>query len=125
MERIWTTLLALLAAILFPILIWVGLFVAIRPQLVRMMRRVGGIALILLAAISAPVLIWVGLFVALKEWGQEWQLKRAPSRTIAETLSAAGISIQAARFAEETPAEVIFAPRAISEIHGIFARAGI
>lgn len=78
MKRIGTNLLALLAAVLFPLLIWVGLFVAIRPRLARATRRVGSLALVVLAGVFTPVLIWVGLFIALKERFQEWELKQSP-----------------------------------------------
>ncbi|MDO9334648.1 MAG: hypothetical protein Q7T57_09035 [Dehalococcoidales bacterium] len=118
-------MLALLAAILAPVLIWVGLFVVIRQPILRVMRRVGVFALVFLAGVSTPVLIWVGLFVALKERVQEYQLKRAPSRTIAEILGAAGLSVQQTAFPGEMLEDTIFMPRPMSEIHGIFARAGL
>jgi len=125
MKRASGIILALLAGMLFPFLIWVGLFVAVRPRIVKVMRRVGSIALVFLAAICAPLLIWVGLFVAIKERVQEWQLKRSPARTISEILGAAGISVQGAQYAEEAPVDVIFRPRPLAEIHSIFVRAGI
>ena len=125
MKRIGAVMLALLAGFLVPILIWVGLFVVIRQPLFRVMKRVGIYSLVLLAGFSTPVLIWVGLFVALKERTQEWQLKRMPSRTIAEILSSAGLSIQKATFIEETADNTLFVPRPMTEIHGMFARAGL
>ncbi|HEX9896878.1 MAG TPA: hypothetical protein VGA85_04355 [Dehalococcoidales bacterium] len=125
MKRIGANLLALLAAVLFPLLIWVGLFVAIRPRLARVARRVSSLALVFLAGVFAPVLIWVGLFIALKERFQEWELKQSPARTIAEIMEAAGLAIQGAHITEESPADVIFTPRPLSEIHVMFARAGI
>ncbi len=125
MKRMGAIMLALLAAILAPVLIWVGLFVVIRQPILRVMRRVGVFALVFLASVSAPVLIWVGLFVALKERVQEYQLKRAPARTIAEILGAAGLSVQQAAFPGEMLEDTIFMPRPMSEIHGIFARAGL
>jgi hypothetical protein len=125
MKRIFSILLALLAAVLFPVLIWVGLFIAIRPRLVRVTKKVGGIALALLAGVSVPVLIWVGLFVALKERAQEWQLGRTPPRTITEILHAAGITLQHADFPEGIVAKTRFVPKSIPEIHGMFSRAGL
>lgn len=125
MKRIGAVMLALLAGISIPILIWVGLFVAIRQPMLRVMKRVGVYSLVLLASFSTPILIWVGLFVALKERAQERQLKRLPSRTVAEILSAAGLSIQKAAFLEETVYNTLFVPRPMTEIHGMLARAGL
>lgn len=125
MRRVLSTLLALLAGILFPVLIWVGLFVAIRPGLVRVASKARGVALALAAAMFVPLLIWIGLFVALKEWVHEWQLQRAPSRTITDIMQAAGLNLQSVPISEEPVADIRFVPRSISEIHDIFARAGL
>jgi len=54
-------------AILFPVLIWVALFAAVREPLLRAMRRAAYAALFFLAGISMPVLIWVGFAVAIRE----------------------------------------------------------
>ena len=67
MKRVAYAALFFLAGILFPVLIWVGLFVAIRQPLVRAARRVGSVMLALLLGMLAPILIWVGLFVAIRE----------------------------------------------------------
>jgi len=125
MKRISANLLALLAAILFPLLIWVGLFVAVRPRLARATRRIGSLALVFFAGVFAPVLIWAGLFIAVKERFQEWELKRSPARTIAEIMEAAGLAVEVVHITEELPTDVIFTPRPLHEIHSIFARAGI
>ena len=125
MKRIGANLLAILAAVIFPLLIWVGLFVAISPRLARAAKRVSGLTIVFLAGVFAPVLIWVGLFIAIKERFQEWELKRSPARTISEIMAAAGLDIQGVHIIEEAPSDAIFTPRPLHEIHGIFARAGI
>lgn len=125
MKGLGANLLALLAAILFPLLIWVGLFVTIRPRLARATRHISSLTWVFLAGLFVPVLIWVGLFIALKERFQEWELKRSPARTIAEIMEAAGIAVEGIHITEEAPTDVIFEPRPLPEIHSIFARAGI
>jgi hypothetical protein len=124
MKKVGAALLALLCAVIFPLLIWVGLFIAIRPVLARAMRKVAGPVLALLAGVAAPLLIWVGLFVALKERYQEWQIQRSPSRTIGQLLHDAGISVQRVPYPEDPLVETVFAPRPMTEIHGMLARAG-
>ena len=124
MKRIGANLLALLAAIVAPLLIWVGLFVAIRQPLVRAAKRIGSLALVFLAAVSTPVLIWIGLFAAIYEWRQEWQIRRAPARTVGELINSAGVSVQRAPY-DKTPAEAIFVPRPMPELHGLLVRAGL
>lgn len=77
MKRVGSALLALLAGILFPVLIWVALFVVIREPLLQAVRRAGSATLALLAGISAPVLIWVGFTVAIRELLLRWWERRA------------------------------------------------
>ena len=77
MKRVAYMGLFFLASILFPILIWVALFVAIREPLLRAVRRVGSVVLALLAGISVPVLIWVGFTVAIRELWLRWRERRA------------------------------------------------
>jgi hypothetical protein len=126
MKRTGAIILVLLAAILVPVLIWVGLVVVIRQPILRVIKQAGVFSLVFLAGILAPVLIWVGLFSALKELGEEYHLKRAPYRTIAEIIGTAGLSIQKAESSEELVEEnAIFMPRPMSEIVGIFAQAGL
>ena len=101
MKRVASVVLALLAGILFPILIWVGSVVAIRglllqwwvrkaalkPATIRQRRfgalmRVQSIVAALLAAILMPVLIWVALFVAIRELLARWRESRLPSMLV-------------------------------------------
>ncbi len=56
-----------LVALLFPVLIWVALFVAIRAPLLRAVKRAGYAALFFLAGVSMPLLIWVGFVVAMRK----------------------------------------------------------
>ena len=77
MKRVGSVVLALLAGILFPVLIWVALFVVIREPLLQAVRRAGSATLALLAGISAPVLIWVGFTVAIRELLLRWWERRA------------------------------------------------
>lgn len=56
-----------LVAILFPILIWVALFVVAREPLLRGVRRAAYATLFLLAGISMPLLTWVGFVVAMRK----------------------------------------------------------
>lgn len=125
MKRVGSVMLALLAAILFPVLIWVGLFVAIRKPLLRGLKRAGAIALALLGGTSAPILIWVGLFVAMKEWVQEWGLRRMPARTIGEILTAAGLGTEWKASAETAPVMGCFLPLPVSKVNELLGRAGL
>ena len=118
-------MLALVIGSLAPVLIWVGLFVAIRHPLVRMLKQAGVYSIVLLAGVSVPILIWIGLVVALREQSQQRRLFRLPSRTIAEIMGAAGLSVQRVTLAEETVGNVMFAPRSMAEVHEIFVRAGL
>ena len=59
--------LSLLASVLFPILIWVALFMALREPVLQALRRIAYLALPFFAGILFPVLIWVGLFAAIRE----------------------------------------------------------
>lgn len=126
MKRTLAIFLALLAAVLFPILIWVGLFIVIREPLLGVIKQAGVIALVFLAGIITPVLIWVGLFAALKQLGEEYRLRRSPSRTIDEVFGMAGLSVQRVGFPEKLgERKAIFNPRPMSEILGIFTQAGL
>ena len=77
MKRVAYAALFFLAGILFPVLIWVGLFVAIRQPLVRAARRVGSVMLALLLGMLAPILIWVGFGVAIRQLLLRWWERRA------------------------------------------------
>lgn len=77
MRRVGSLMLALLAGILFPVLIWVALFVTIRKPLLRAVRRAAAVLLALLAGILAPVLIWVGITVTIRELWLRWWTRRA------------------------------------------------
>lgn len=56
-----------LVAILFPVLIWVALFVAVRAPLLRVLKRFGYAALFFLVAVSMSILVWIGLAVAMRK----------------------------------------------------------
>ncbi len=58
--------LAILAGILFPVLVWLGLFVAIRRPAYEVVKRVGTVSLAIVTGILFPVMIWVGLFTAIR-----------------------------------------------------------
>ena len=76
MKRVAYVALFFLAGILFPFLIWVALFVAIREPLLRAMRRFVSLVLTLLAGMLAPFLIWVGVTVAIRELWLRWWKRR-------------------------------------------------
>ena len=76
MKRVGYAAMFFLAGILFPVLIWVALFVAIRQPLVRAARRVGSVMLALLLGMLAPILIWVGLFLAIRYLLLWWREER-------------------------------------------------
>lgn len=65
-KRVAFAALFFLVAILFPVLIWEALFVAVRQPLLRAAKRAGYASLFLLAGISMPVLIWVGFVAAMR-----------------------------------------------------------
>jgi len=109
MKRVGYGALLLLVGILFPFLIWVALFTAIRETLLRVMRRVAWAALGLLTGILFPLLIWAGLGVAVREWMRERMLQRRPRRTVAEILAAAGLSIQWEATGDKSLAAAAFA----------------
>jgi hypothetical protein len=60
-------ILVLLAAVLFPILIWVGLIVVVKEQLLRVIKQAGVMAMVFLTGILTPILIWVGLIIVIRE----------------------------------------------------------
>lgn len=124
MRRVAYGFLFLLAGILFPVLIWVALFVAMRKPLLHSMRRFASAVLALLAGIFFPILIWVGFGVAVKQWVQERTFGREPVRTVGDILAAAGLKIQ-----WETPgarsAAAVFAKPPMSEIRELLARTGL
>ena len=66
MRRVAHGALFFLAGVLFPILIWVALFVALRKPILQALKRLAYGALFILAGILFPVLIWIGLFVAIR-----------------------------------------------------------
>lgn len=66
-RRIAYTGLFFIAGILFPVLIWVALFIAVRRPLLQVARRVASLALALVGGVLFPVLIWVALFVTVRE----------------------------------------------------------
>lgn len=84
MRRVGSVLLALLAGILMPVLIWVALFAAIRQPLLRAVRRVGSVLLALLAGILWPVIAWVALFATIRLMLLQWREKRAAKRAALE-----------------------------------------
>ena len=71
-----------LAGILFPVLIWIGLFVAIREPMLHVARRVAYGALFFLVGISMPVLIWVGYAVAIRALLLRWREEQLPSAMV-------------------------------------------
>lgn len=79
MKRVALSALFLLAGVLFPILIWVGLFVAIREPVLKVARRIAYGALFILVGISMPVLIWVGNAFAIRYLLRRWREGRLPS----------------------------------------------
>lgn len=125
MKKLSSVMLALLAGVLAPILIWVGLFVVIRRPLLVSFKRLASVALALLAAVSAPVLIWFGLFIAVKDHMKIWQLHRAPGRTIYEILDDAGLAIEWRTATEPAPIMGMIMPISMSAIHKLLALAGL
>lgn len=125
MRRVVNAMLALLAGILVPFIIWAALFSATRKPLARALRRAGAVALALLAGILAPLIIWIALAVAVKEQFQLWRLRRAPARTVDDVLMAAGLTVNRAAIAEPIPIMSAFPVLPISEVPGLLARAGL
>jgi hypothetical protein len=125
MREVLSVVLALLAGVLFPVLIWVALFVAIREPLLQAARRVASVVLALLAGVLFPVLIWVGLVVAINHLvrGRIRQVGLAPA--IDDILAAAGLTIQRGPLEGSPVAVPVFAKQPMSEIHGLLARAGL
>ncbi len=123
MKRVGYGVLFLLVGVLFPVLIWVALFAAIREPLLQAMRRVASAILALLAGIFFPLLIWVGLVVALRQWVRERIFQREPGHTVAEILAAARLPIQWAPTADESVAAAVFLKHPMSEIQELLARA--
>lgn len=76
MKRVAYAALVFLAGVLFPVLIWVALFAAIREPLLQAVRRVAHAVFFFLVGIFMPVLIWVVFAVAIRElwlrWREEW-----------------------------------------------------
>jgi hypothetical protein len=66
MKRAALGALFFLVAILFPVLIWVALFIVVRKPLLRAMRRAGYAALFFLIGIFMFVLIWAGFVIAMR-----------------------------------------------------------
>ena len=56
-----------LVAILFPVLIWVALFIAVRKPLFRTVKKAGYAAFFLLLGVSMSALIWVGFFIVVRK----------------------------------------------------------
>lgn len=125
LRRVRNAVLALLAGILVPFIIWAALFAAIQKPLVLALRRAGAIALALLAGILAPLVIWAALAVAMKEQFQVWRLQRAQARTVDEVLTAAGLTINQKPIAAPMPLLAEFPPLPVSEVPTILARAGL
>jgi len=67
MRRVAYGVLFFFVAILFPLLIWVALFVAIRKPLLQVMKRVAYATLFFLVGVFMPILIWVAFVVAIRE----------------------------------------------------------
>jgi hypothetical protein len=115
-----------LTGILTPILIWVGLIIVIREPLLGVIKQAGVTTLVFLTGVLTPILIWVGLIAALKELGEEYRLKRSPSRTIDEVFGMAGLSVQRVEIPMESrERNAIFNPQPMSEVLGIFTQAGL
>lgn len=125
MKRLRSVLLAFLAGIMAPILIWAGLFVVIRKPLLLSFKRVGAMALAFSAGILAPVLVWVGLIVAVKEHVQVWRLHRAPGRTVSEILADAGLTLEWKTAAQPAPVMGLILPVSMSSIHKLLSVAGL
>lgn len=125
MKRVGYGFLFLLVAVLFPVLIWVALFTAIREPLLRALRRVAWAALGLLTGIIFPLLIWAGLGVAVREWMRDRMLQRRPRRTVAQILAAAGLSIQWEATGDKSLAAAAFVKLPVSEIQELLTRASL
>ncbi len=101
MRRVGHIMLALLAGILAPVLIWVAFGVAIRkpllqwwqrkavlkPATVRQRRfgalgKASSVLLAFLTTILAPVLIWVALAIAVRELLLRWRESHLPSTMV-------------------------------------------
>ncbi len=114
-----------MAGILFPVLIWVALVVAIREPLLRTLTRVSYAVLFFLVGIFMPVLIWVGLGVSVNQWVRQSILRQEPARTVGEILAAAGLMIQWEGTGGEAMAAPVFVRQPMSEIRELLARAGL
>ncbi len=125
MKRVGYGVLFLLVGVLFPVLIWVALFVAIREPLLRAMRRVACAALGLLTGVFFPLLIWVGLGVAVRQWMRERTLQWEQGSTVGVILAAAGLSVQWAAAEDRAPEVAVFPKRPMPEIRELLARAGL
>ena len=77
MRRTGATILALLAGILMPVLIWIALFVATRRRLLQAAKRVAYTVLFFLAGVLYPVLIWVAFVVATRKPFLQWWQRKA------------------------------------------------
>lgn len=125
MKRVISVVLAVLAGILFPILIWVALFIAVRKPVLYALRLTRSVALALLAGIFSPVLIWVSLSVALRHRIREWRLQQVSARTVGEILAAAKLTIQWETPEGESEVAAIFVKQPVSEIRQILVRVGL
>ncbi len=125
MKRVGYGVLFFLVGILFPILIWVGLFIAIRRPVLYAVRRVAAAALALLTGTIFPILIWVGFGAAVSHWIRERRLQREPSRTVAEILAAAGLSTPWENSKAAPLAVPVFVKCPMSEIQELLTRVGL
>ncbi|MDP2917707.1 MAG: hypothetical protein Q8O16_07260 [Dehalococcoidia bacterium] len=125
MRRVISVVLAILAGILFPLLIWVALFIAVRKPLLHVLKRAGSAALALLAGIFSPVLVWVGFGVALSHKIRDGRLRRVSNRTVGEILAAARLKVQWEAYEGESAASAIFGRQPISEIRQLLTRVGL
>lgn len=123
MKRVGYSFLPLLAGVLFPILIWVALFAAIREPLLRALKRFAWAALGLLSGMVFPLLIWAGLGAAVKQRLQERMLQRRPRRTVVEVLASAGLSIQWETPGDQSMAAVVFVKLPVSRIEELLVGA--
>lgn len=125
MKRLASVSLALLAVVLFPLLIWAALFAATRQPLLQAAKRFGAVLLALLASVSAPILIWVGVGVAAAQRIRERRLELKPFRTIEELLTAAGLRVRSELLEGVAPVELVLARQPLSDIQELIARAGL
>ncbi len=125
MRKVAPILLALLAGVLFPILIWVGLLAALRQPILKGVRRAAYSLLALLTGVFFPLLIWIGLGVAVYQRLCERISQREPARTLGEILAAAGLEIQWEFSEGRSPAVPVFTKRRMSEIRELLTRAGL